>query len=150
MVTRTNLVAALTLAAWIAIGAGAFESFYVTVHFRDLEGLRAFWTEVPYRRLSGLRRMLVAVNERTKPGDRVLLFTPHHPWQNGYGYAFRRAQYVLAGRDVLPLLEHDRDAIDPRSLAEATHIACWRDCPPFVGFDVVWRSDDGMLLRRAR
>ena len=30
----------------------------------------------------------------------------------------------------------------------ATFFACWPECPPLPGFGVVWRSEDGMLVRR--
>lgn len=142
---------AAVVAAWIAIGAGAFQQIYVNIHFRDTAELRAFWTEAPFRRIPGLRALLLAAEARTKVGDSVLLWTPHRPWQGGYGYAFRRAQYVLAGRDVIPLLDRARDVVEERNIDRATFIACWRQCPPLPsrsGFDVVWRSPDGMLLRR--
>jgi hypothetical protein len=145
---RSRFVAALVVAAWIAIGAGAFQKLYVTIHFQDRDALRMFWTEAPFRQIPGLRRLLLAVEAQTKPGDRILLWTPHRPWQNGYGYAFRRAQYVLAGREVIPLLDRERDVVDERNIARATYIVCWRNCPPIDGFDGIWRSEDGMLLRR--
>jgi hypothetical protein len=129
---RPRFAAALpmlfAMAAWTAIGAGAFQKLYVTIHFKDTAALRTFWTEAPYRRIPGLRPLLFEVEARTKPGDRVLLWTPHRPWQGGYGYAFRRAQYVLAGRDVIPLLDRARDVVDERNIARATYIACWPEC----------------------
>ena len=146
--TRPQLIAAAVAAAWIAIGAGAFQQFYVTIHFTDNTALRTFWTEAPFRRIPGLRQMLLAVEVRTKPGDRVLIWTPHRPWQGGYGYAFRRAQHVLAGREVIPLMDRQRDVVDERNIDRATFIACWPECPPMAGFDTIWRSKDGMLLRR--
>ena len=145
---RSRFVAALVVGAWIAIGVGAFQRLYVTIHFQDTDALRAFWTEAPFRQIPGLRRLLFAVEARTKPGDHILLWTPHRPWQGGYGYAFRRAQYVLAGRDVIPLLDRARDVVDERNISRATYIACWRECPRIDGFDLIWRSEDGMLLRR--
>jgi hypothetical protein len=146
--TRPQLVAAAAAAAWIAIGAGAFQQLYVAIHFTDTAALRTFWTEAPFRRIPGLRRMLLAAEARTQPGDRVLLWTPHRPWQGGYGYAFRRAQHVLAGRDVIPLIDRDSGAVVERNIDRATFIACSPGCPPIAGFDVIWRSEDGMLLRR--
>ncbi len=140
----------MTAAVWLAMAFGAFQRMYLEVHFVDTRALRHAWIEVPFRRIAGLRPMLHEVSRRTRPGDRVLVVTPHRPWQGGYGYAFRRAQYVLAGREVIPLLDRDRDRVDPRALERATHVACWRECPPLGGFEVVWRSADGTLLRRAR
>lgn len=146
--TKVSLASLAALAAWIAIGAGAFQQLYVKIHFTNQDELRRYWTEVPFRRLPGLRRLLYAVEGRTKPGDRILLWTPHRPWHNGYGYAFRRAQYVLAGRDVLPAIDYPREAEAPQNLARADFVACWRECPPIDGFRVVWRSPDGELRSR--
>jgi hypothetical protein len=148
--TRPRLAAAAALAAWIAIAAGSFHRLYLTIHVDDTAPLRAFWSEVPYRRMPGLRQMLVAVDTRTNAGDRVLVWTPHRPWQGGYGYAFRRAQYVLAGREVLPLLDRRTSVIDDGNITRATYIACWRECPAMDGFVEVWRNEDSMLLRRSR
>jgi hypothetical protein len=41
-----------------AIGAGAFQKLYVTIHFQDTAALREFWTEAPFRRIPGLRQLL--------------------------------------------------------------------------------------------
>jgi hypothetical protein len=122
----------------------------VKIHFTDHAQLRSYWTEAPFRRLPGLRRFLYDVEARTKPGDRVLLWTPHRPWQNGYGYAFRRAQYVLAGRDVIPVIDYPRDVEAPHNIDRANFVACWRECPPIDGFAIVWRSADGELRRRVQ
>lgn len=146
--TRPRLVAAAVGLTWIAIGAGVFQPLYLRIHTLDGGALRALWTEAPFRRIPGLRAMLLEVEARTNPGDRVLLWTPHRPWQGGYGYAFRRAQYVLAGRDVIPLLDRARDVVDERSIDRAQYVACWPSCPPLAGFDLVWRGEPGMLLRR--
>lgn len=146
--TRPRLVAAAVGLAWVAIGAGVFQPLYLTIHRQDTKALAAMWTEAPFRKIAGLRTMLVEVEARTKPGDRVLLVTPHRPWQGGYGYAFRRAQYVLAGRDVIPLLDRARDVVDERSIERAQYVACWPSCAPLEGFDLVWRGEPGMLLRR--
>lgn len=147
--TRPRLVAAAVAATWIAIGIGAFQKLYVTVHFINREAWRRQWVEAPYRNIPGLRQLLHETEARTKVGDRVLLWTPHRPWQGGYGYAFRRAQYVLAGRDVLPVMDRGRDVEDYRYLPVADYVTCWPECPPFPGFELVWRGEkNGMLVRR--
>jgi hypothetical protein len=138
------------IAASLAIGIGAFQQLYLRIHFVDPTSTRLQWTEFPYRRVPGLRGMLFQVEQRTPQRAAVLLWTPHRPWQGGYGYAFRRAQYVLAGRDVIPYLDRERDVDMPQNVARADYIACWPACPTFPGFEVTWRSRDGMLLRRVR
>jgi hypothetical protein len=136
--------------AWIAMAVGCFQPFYLTIFRLDVPTLRAQWTELPYRKTPGLRRAVVEVARRTPKGARILLWTPQQTWEGGYDYAFRRAQYLLAGRELLPMLVDGRDAVDPGSARAAQYIACWPQCPPTPpGFAVVWKGESGTLLRRA-
>lgn len=147
----------LALASWLAIAAGSFQPFYLktlTLELKtltlDAAQLRATWIELPYRRVPGLRKGLVEIARRTPPDARILFWTPHRSWDGGYNYAYRRAQYLLAGREVLSLLADGRDVVDPRGVRDAQYIACWPECPPAPpGFAIAWKGDGGMLLRRA-
>jgi len=145
-VTFARIVA---LAAGLAIAAGSFQPFYLRILTLDTAKLRATWIELPYRKVPGLRKGMVEIAARTPLNARILLWTPHHSWEGGYNYAYRRAQYLLAGREVLSLLATGRDDIDPRSFGEAQYIACWPECPPPPpGFVLSWKGEGGMLLRR--
>jgi len=137
------------LAAFLAILIGSFETFYLRVLTIDSAALRANWTELPYRKVPGLRQMLVEVDRRIPRGARVLLATPHRPGEGGYRYAYARAQYLLAGRELVPLLDPYTEQRVPLQLANVDYIACWHECAAPRGFAVVWRSNDGLLLRRA-
>ena len=144
-----RLISFALVAAWIAIAAGSFQPFYLKIFRIDIPSLRARLTELPYRKTPGLRSALVEVARRTPPGAHILLWTPDHTWDPRYDYAYRRAQFLLAGRDVIPLLVSNRDGIDARNPSAAQFIACWPECPPAPpGFVVDWRGDTGMLLRR--
>ncbi len=144
-----HLPRALLFATWIVIAAGCFQPFYLRIFSLDITSLRARWTELPYRKTPGFRSAIAEIGQRTPRGARILLWTPHHTWEGGYEYAFRRAQYLLAGRDVLPLLVERQDAFDARNAKAAQFIACWPQCPPTPpGFAEVWRGDSGTLLRR--
>ncbi|MFL6245943.1 MAG: hypothetical protein ACJ74H_07970 [Thermoanaerobaculia bacterium] len=145
---RGPILAAMAIAAWAAIGIGAFETFYLRIYTQDRSRLSAQWVELPYRQIPGLRTLLREVDRRTPRGARVLIALPHHPWQSGYGYGFRRAQYVLQGKVAIPLLDRATDTVDPTALARAEYVVCWRECRTPRGFQIIWRNQDGILLRR--
>jgi len=140
----------LLIAVWMAIAAGCFQPFYLKIFRLDIPSLRARWTELPYRKTPGLRAAMVEVARRTPPGARVLLWTPHPTWKGGYDYSFRRAQYLLAGRELLPIREIGRNVFAPENAKAAQYIACWPACPSIpAGFSIAWKSETGMLLRQA-
>jgi len=145
-----KLRAILAVAAFAAIAAGTFQPLYVRMLFIDAAPMRAAFEELPYRRLPGLRRLMLDVDGRTPRGARIALWVPYTEWNGGYGYAYRRAPFLLADKRVLPMLEPERDRPTARYLAEAEYVACWRACPPFTGFRSAWRSADGELMERAR
>jgi len=125
----------LPILAFLALAAGAFQPFYLTILRQDWRQLGAFLTELPYRKVPGLRQLCVEADRRTPPGARVLFIAP----VNGYEYAYRRAQYLLAGKELIPM---------GRAEARPTFVACLPSCNVPAGFTVVWRNDRGMLLRQ--
>jgi hypothetical protein len=136
----------------IAICATAFEPFYLRIFVLDRAGLGAALTEMPYRKLPGMRQFLAAVRERTRDGDVIAIAAPLHRktgWLGSYDYLYERAHYLLAGRSVVPLIDVD-DHLQPQNLALATHVAGYRCQPQVPGFRLIWRSQDGVLLRRER
>jgi hypothetical protein len=137
-------------AAMLAMAAGAFQPMYVRVFAMDANAVRARFTELPYWRLSGLRRLLLQAGARTPPGATVALWAPFNEWDGGYGYAFRRAPFVMPDKHIVPMLESDRDQPTTRYLAGAQYLVCWHACPPVTGFETMWRSSDGELMVRRR
>lgn len=146
---RGYIIAATVIAAWAAIGIGAAETFYLRIYRQDRASLGAYLQELAYRQIPGLRKLLHEADARLPPGARVLIALPHRPWQAGYGYGFRRAQYVLQGKVAIPLLDRATDTVDPTSLSRADYVLCWRACSTPPGFEIIWRNQDGVLLRRA-
>jgi hypothetical protein len=133
-----RLRAILTVAAWIAMAAGAFQPMYLRVFATDSNAVRAAYTELPYRRIPGLRKLLADTGARTPAGVTIALWVPFREWDGGYGYAFRRAPFLMPDKRVVPM----------ENLNSAQYLICWHGCPPAPGFKTVWRSADGELMRR--
>lgn len=131
----TDVKRAFTALALLAIAAGSFQPFYLKTWRQDWRQLGAYLTELPYRKVPGLRQLCVEADRRTPLEARILFVAP----VNGYEYAFRRAQYLLAGRDLIPM---------GRAEARPGFVVCLPSCDVPAGFTVAWRSDRGMLLKR--
>ena len=89
---------------------------------------------------------LEGVRAHTKPGDSIALLVPAMHWDDGYSYAYYRASYFLAGREVLPLVDR-ADVPQRANFARAKYVAVWRRNvqPPMRA---VWSGDGGTLLER--
>jgi hypothetical protein len=89
---------------------------------------------------------LADVHDATRRGDSIALLVPPQKWDDGYSYAYYRASYFLAGREVLPLID-DLDRHWPQNESRARYLAVWRmPAPP--GWRVVMQSHGGALLVR--
>jgi hypothetical protein len=86
------------------------------------------------------------VRHATQRGDRVALLVPKRVWDDGYSYAYFRASYFLAGREVLPIFD-EAGKVLPQNIARARYLAAWR-VPPPRNWRVVMSSHRGMLLER--
>jgi hypothetical protein len=126
---------ALAGLALLAIAAGSFQPFYLKVLRQDWRQLGAYLTELPYRKVPGLRQLCVEAERRTPPHARILFVAP----VDGYEYAFRRAQYLLANRELMPNAG--------QAAARPDYIACLPPCTA-AGFTPVWRSEKAALLKR--
>jgi hypothetical protein len=112
--------------------------------------MRAMLTELPYRKLAGFRRFLLEVDRTTPRGARIAICLPFTGWESGYGYGYYRASFLLPGKQVVPLLRPDADLPAPGNVAVADFVACWHGAPRVDGFEELWRSGDGVLLKRTR
>jgi hypothetical protein len=138
--------------AWVVCGLillGAWHPFYFRMLTPDRNAFGRFATNLPYQKTPGLRQFMLAVRDRTHEGERIAIAVPMLQWDGGYAYAFTRSTYLLAGRTTVPLVDkNDRATTD--NLARADVIAAWHTEPEVPGFSPVWRSGDGILLRRIR
>ena len=86
---------------------------------------------------------LEEVRRRTPKGSTIALVVPVRNWEYGYGYAFYRASYFLAGRELLPILTADDKPL-LASFRRARYLAAWG--VDARGGRVVWRGHGGVLL----
>lgn len=149
-VVRGRIVAGAAIAAWLAIGVGASQMFYLRIYAQDRGALGRQLTELPYRQIPGFRTLLVETDRRTPPGATILIALPYREWQRGYGYGFRRAQYVLQGKVAVPLIDRVSGRVDRDAVNRVDYVLCWSDCAPPDAFSQVFRNTDGVLLRRTR
>jgi hypothetical protein len=90
-------------------------------------------------------RFLAEVAARTQPGDSIAVLVPAPQWDPGYSYAYYRASYFLAGREVLPLISRENRFI-VENFRRAQYIAVWHN--PLPRGRVVWSGHGGTLVRR--
>jgi hypothetical protein len=93
-------------------------------------------------------RFLEEVRARTKPGDSIALIVPARRWEGGYSYAYYRASYFLAGREVLPVV-NEQDEPVPQNVHGARYIAAI-GVRLRIPADVIWQGEGGALLRLRR
>jgi hypothetical protein len=140
---------AVAAAGFVGIAAGAFQPFYWRMFAINRPAMRANLIELPFRQEPGLRRFMNAVRSRTLDCDRIAIMLPAPAWERGYQYGFTRATYLLAPRTTIPLMDANDVPLTP-NVALADYVACWHAAPAIPHFATIWRSDDGVLLRRTR
>ena len=137
----------LGISAIVAIVALRFDYPFIRLLFVDRAPISAFFAARPNRLWPRYAAFLDDVRASTRNGDSVALIAPTVDWDNGYSYAYYRASYVLAGREVLPIAD-SRGGLHPENFRRARYVAVFgREMPPGNNV-VVWRSDGGLLLRR--
>lgn len=135
----------LAIAAFASLLATTIqpELFRVAAGDRAAEA-RAVDTE---RAWPGYGAFLDGVREHSRPGDRIALAFPATRWDRQYDQAYYRASYVLAGREVLPLMDRDNRPLR-QNVREADLVAVYRGT--MRGAQVVWAAQSGSLVRPAR
>jgi len=127
---------ALALLAFISIAVVAAGS----VFFRPtpLHGPDAAWGDYP--------EFLAATRSATHDGDTIALLVPARRGSNDYSYAYFRASYFLAGREVLPVID-DNGRIIAANVRNAQFVAAWHGR---LASDrrLLWRAHGGELYGR--
>lgn len=146
---RATTLRAIAAAALLMIAVGSFEPFYFRVFATDRQSFHHRMVALPYTKAPGLREHLLEVRAWTMPGERIAIFPTYAKWSRGYSYVYARSLYLLAGREVLPLVGPD-DRIRSADFARADAIAAWNRDPNVRGFTIAARTEHGVLLRRIR
>jgi hypothetical protein len=89
---------------------------------------------------------LRGVAAHTANGDTIAVIVPPAKWDEGYAYAYYRASYFLAGREVLPVVT-PKNAVVKDNFFRARFAAFWHVKPP-ANARVVWQGSGGWLVTR--
>ena len=137
----------LSIVAFAAIVVAGIDPYLLRVPFYDRAALAMAFDRYADRSWQQYAQFLRDVREQTQPGQRIAVLVPATTWDSGYSYAYYRASYFLAGREVLPLFD-DADRAHPENLSRADLVAAWRARVPPTHRKLVWRGDGGVLVRR--
>src|SRR6478672_6985903 len=96
-------VAAATL--FTAIVVIGIEPVLLSLPFRDRQAVTAAVAGRTDQLFPGYTDFLAEVRAHTRAGDSIAILVPSRSWERGYSYAYYRASYLLAGREVLPLFD---------------------------------------------
>ncbi len=126
-------------AVFLVLAAGAFQPFYWRVLGIDRAPMLEYRIELPYRQLPGFRRFCLTVRGQTNDGDRIALMVPR-PLTPSYEFIVERAAYLLYGRTLVPMNE----------ASKADVIAAYRIDVSLPHYTKIWRTRDGVFLRRTQ
>ena len=136
----------LAVIAFAAIVLFRFDRQLIRLPFINREPLAQALTSTPDRLWPQFPRFVAGVRARTEHGDSIAIIPPSLDWNDGYSYAYYRASYLLAGREVLPVVSEDGTR-QTENLTRAKYLAVWgRGVPP--GRNIVWQGEGGILLRQ--
>lgn len=136
-------VAAATL--FTAIVVIGIEPILLSLPFRDRRPMATAFATRADRLFAGYVEFLADVRSHTRNGDSIALMVPSRSWERGYSYAYYRASYLLAGREILPLVDRN-DRLIGENLRAAQYVAAWGVTPP--AGDVVVKRSGGSLVKR--
>jgi hypothetical protein len=138
------IVAAFLLAAMLV---GGFRLAFLQIFGLDRAALGSVYAGFHDRSTPEYPKFLADVMPRTKAGDRIAIFVPMRKWDAGYAYAYYRASYLLAGREVLPLVWRSDELLEP-NYERAEYVASWQMNLRRPDLQEVFRSHGGILYRK--
>ncbi|MGA7615483.1 MAG: hypothetical protein WBX15_09905 [Thermoanaerobaculia bacterium] len=142
---RSTMRRTILIIALLAVIAGDFDLFYLQPLFRDRRPFAAMLTALPFRRMPGFVSFMASVRTRTRETDRIAIAPTAPRWESGYDYVIWRANYLLAPRQLVPLLDY-RNELAWSNLKYADYLITWRRRPP-PGFVAVTSLEDWTLWR---
>jgi hypothetical protein len=136
----------LALVVFVALAVLAIHPDLFRFALANRAAMHQAMTRYPDRGWEAYPAFLEQVRARTKPGESIALVVPGMRWDGGYSYAYYRASYFLAGREVLPLVNR-YDAPQPANFARAKYVAAWQRNVR-APLRPVWSGNGGTLLER--
>jgi hypothetical protein len=134
----------IALVVFVALDLVAINPTLFRVALANRAAMHRTMTLYPDRGWDAYPGFLEQVRALTKPGDSIALVVPASHWDGGYSYAYYRASYFLAGREVLPVVDSG-DVPQPENFARAKYVAAWRRSVS-VPLRTVWSGEGGTLL----
>lgn len=116
----------LAVACFVVTTAVAVNPILLRLPFSDRARLGSALTAMqePRGYYPDYPEFLESVREHTKRGDSICLVVPSTNWNSAYSHAYLRATYLLAGREVLPVITPDSRPA-PQNLNRARYVAIW-------------------------
>lgn len=133
---------------FVALVGFGLRPYYVRFLVADRQEWGRRLDAFPDRRAPGYVELLREADAVIPSGSRVAVVFPTLDWPGGYSYAYFRAQYLLAGRVMIPLAWFDGPT--PARIGEADYVVVYRAAPPPGRWDVLFRNADGAVAMRAR
>ncbi len=140
--TPRRALAGLALAAIVATRV---DPAYVEMLIGNRDARAKTFVPIVDVHLPQYTRFLAEVRSRTAAGDSIAIVTPDAAPRELYPLAYYRASYLLAGREVLPVIDAQGGAI-AANRAAARYVAVFGDSP--AAGEVVWKGEGGALYRR--
>jgi hypothetical protein len=136
----------IALLLFVALALLALDPTLFRIALASRTGIRDQMAHYADRGWNGYPAFLEGVRAHTKAGDSIALIVPPTRGDTGYSYAYYRASYFLAGREVLPLI--DRDDVPQRAnFARAKYVAVWGRSVR-ASLRIIWSGAGGTLLER--
>ena len=129
------------------IVALSIELRFLKLPFLDRKPIGEAFRRRPDRLWPQFPLFLEGVRAHTRNGDSIALIVPTLDWENGYSYAYYRASYILAGREVLPVADSEK-RLHPENFRRARYVAVWGGSLPGGRRVVEWQGEGGTLLRQ--
>src|SRR5216683_5070658 len=116
-----RVVGATLFTAIVVIG---IEPILLSLPFRDRQPMAMAFATRADRIFPGYVEFLADVRAHTRNGDSIAVMVPSRSWERGYSYAYYRASYLLAGREILPLVDRT-DRPVAQNFRSAKYVAAW-------------------------
>ena len=122
----------LALAAFLAIAVVSVDLTLLQSVLRGEATVDAARSQSVAAAWSGYDELLGCARNATRPGDPIAIVVAPPGPQGGYEYAYRRAVYLLAGRNVVP-----------QRIDAASHVVVFGQVPGDEGRPLVCRTARG-------